>query len=253
MKGESNLYNGIKKYINLAIIISFLFGLFVRSFFYYIDINTSQITTDKDKEEKTIVEIVKEESNSIVGIKSVFPEGQLRASGIIFHREGYIITNAHTVKGANEVYVYIKDGVKRKALVKKVDDVKDLAIIKINQENLTTVTFGNSDKIEVGEVAIAIGNPLEEQLYGTVTVGVISALNRQLVIEGKPMELIQTDAAINNGNSGGALLNSKGEVIGMNTFHIPSNKAEGIGFAIPSNEVVKNIKKYMKDKNNIIK
>ncbi len=249
MKGESNLNNGIKKYFNILIIFSFLLGLFTRSFFNYIDINTSKIIAEKDKEEKTIVEIVKEETNSIVGIESVFSKGYLRASGMIFHREGYIITNAHAIKGANEVYVHLEDGVKRKALIEKEDFDKDLAILKISKGDLTTVTFGNSDKIDVGEVAIAIGNPLEESLSGTVTVGVISAIDRKLEIEGRSMKLIQTDAAINIGNSGGALLNNKGEVIGINTFHIPSNRAEGIGFAIPSNEVLKVINNYMKHKN----
>lgn len=215
---------------------------------YSIEINTSQMATENKVQEKKITDIVKEKLPCIVRIESHFSDGKLSASGIIFRENGYIITNAHSVDGAVKIYVYFQNGDKKKAVSVAKDNSKDLAIIRADQSGLPFVTFGDSDKIEIGEMAIAIGNPLGEQLSGTVTVGVISALNRQLKIDGRSMDLVQTDAAINKGNSGGALINRKGEVIGMNTFHISSDKADGIGFAIPSNTIIKAINEMMKEK-----
>jgi serine protease Do len=116
------------------------------------------------------------------------------------------------------------------------DQKSDLAVIKIDKKKLPKAKLGDSDTLEVGELAVAIGNPLGLEFQGSVTVGVISALNRTISIDDRTMNLIQTDAAINPGNSGGALLNSKGEVIGINTIKISISGVEGLGFAIPVNE-----------------
>ncbi|MHB9093959.1 MAG: S1C family serine protease, partial [Eubacteriales bacterium] len=113
----------------------------------------------------------------------------------------------------------------------------DLAVIKVDEDGLRTATLGNSDKVRVGELAVAIGNPLGEEFASTVTAGVISALNRTVDIEEKQFRLIQTDAAINPGNSGGALADSRGEVIGINSVKIVDVNVEGLNFAIPSNTV----------------
>ncbi|WP_448574289.1 HhoA/HhoB/HtrA family serine endopeptidase [Trichothermofontia sp.] len=155
-------------------------------------------------------------------------------SGFILDREGHIMTNAHVVDGANQVKVTLKDGRTFDGQVLGTDPATDVAVIKVTGDNLPTVTLSNSDQIQPGEWAVAIGNPLG--LDNTVTVGIISATGRssgQVGVPDKRVDFIQTDAAINPGNSGGPLLNERGEVIGMNTAIIQG--AQGLGFAIPIN------------------
>jgi S1-C subfamily serine protease len=172
------------------------------------------------------------------------PEEAMRGSGsgVIISSDGYIITNHHVVRGADEIVVSLADG--RRYLGKPVgaDEQSDIAVIKVNARGLPTAELGDSDKLRVGEWAIAVGNPLG--LGSTVTVGVISALNRRklLVDNGRYLEIaIQTDAAINQGNSGGALANIYGQLIGINTAIAapPGGGSIGIGFAIPVNHVKK--------------
>jgi S1-C subfamily serine protease len=153
-------------------------------------------------------------------------------SGFILSADGKIVTNAHVVEGVDRVKVTLKSGKVLEGKVVGVDRVTDVAVVKVNAQNLPTVALGNSDKLVQGEWAIAIGNPLG--LDNTVTVGIISATGRsssQVGIPDKRVSFIQTDAAINPGNSGGPLLNARGEVIGINTA-IRAN-AQGLGFAIP--------------------
>ncbi|MBL1209191.1 HhoA/HhoB/HtrA family serine endopeptidase [Geminocystis sp. GBBB08] len=153
-------------------------------------------------------------------------------SGFIIKEDGLILTNAHVVEGAKIVSVVLPNGKSYDGEVLGIDTITDVAIIKIKDQNLPTVTIGNTQKIIPGEWAIAIGNPLG--LNNTVTVGIISALGRSSTEAGVPdkrVKFIQTDAAINPGNSGGPLLNEKGEVIGINTA-IRAD-AQGLGFAIP--------------------
>ncbi|WP_353120864.1 HhoA/HhoB/HtrA family serine endopeptidase [Planktothrix agardhii] len=157
-------------------------------------------------------------------------------SGFIVNSNGRIITNAHVVDGATKVSVVLKDGRQFEGKVVGTDPVTDVAVIEIQADNLPTLTIGNSETLQPGELAIAIGNPLG--LDNTVTVGIISATGRsgsEVGIPDKRVSFIQTDAAINPGNSGGPLLNQKGEVIGMNTAIIQG--AQGLGFAIPINQV----------------
>jgi serine protease Do len=158
-------------------------------------------------------------------------------SGIIFDSNGYIVTNNHVIEGAANITVKLSSG---KSLVAKVvgaDSRSDLAVIKIDAVNLPVATLGDSSKVKVGDLAIAIGNPLGEEFAGTVTSGIISALNRTIQYEGSVYKVLQTDAAINPGNSGGALCNADGEVIGINSLKIgASDNAEGMGFAISINE-----------------
>ncbi len=153
-------------------------------------------------------------------------------SGFILNSDGRLITNAHVVAGANIVDVTLKDGRKFEGKVLGKDTVTDVAVVKIEANDLPTVRLGKAEQLTPGEWAIAIGNPLG--LDNTVTVGIISALGRsssQVGVPDKRVSFIQTDAAINPGNSGGPLLNAKGEVIGINTA-IRAN-AQGLGFAIP--------------------
>ena len=157
-------------------------------------------------------------------------------SGFIISQDGKIITNAHVVDGADTVTVTLKDGRILEGQVLGSDPVTDIAVIKVNEQNLPTAALGDSDQLQPGEWSIAIGNPLG--LDNTVTVGIISAVGRssnQVGVPDKRVEFIQTDTAINPGNSGGPLLNQQGQVIGVNTAII--NGAQGLGFAIPINMV----------------
>jgi len=160
-------------------------------------------------------------------------------SGFIINGEGLILTNSHVVNGADTVSVRLKDGREFQGKVLGQDPVTDVAVVKIQANNLPVVTIGNSDQLRPGEWAIAIGNPLG--LDNTVTAGIISATGRtsaEVRVPDKRVSFIQTDAAINPGNSGGPLLNQRGEVIGMNTAIIGGG-AQGLGFAIPINTAQK--------------
>ena len=159
-----------------------------------------------------------------------------QGSGVLFDSRGLLLTNAHVVEGAEELTVGLSDGRRVKGRVIGADRLTDLAVVRLEGEGLWPVAvLGNSDRLNVGDWAIAVGNPYG--LENTVTLGIISNLNRnvsQLGISGKRLDLIQTDAAINPGNSGGPLLNAEGEVIGINTL-VRSGPGAGLGFAIPIN------------------
>jgi Do/DeqQ family serine protease len=166
------------------------------------------------------------------------PDEQIKqgtGSGFITTEDGFVITNAHVVEGADTVTVNLKDGRALEGRVVGTDTITDLAVVKVEADNLPTVNLGNSEQLQPGEWAIAIGNPLG--LDNTVTTGIISATGRsssQVGVPDKRVDFIQTDAAINPGNSGGPLLNARGEVIGVNTAIIQG--AQGLGFAIPINQ-----------------
>lgn len=158
-------------------------------------------------------------------------------SGIIFKPDGYIVTNYHVIQGADQVTVKLSSGKVFPAKIVGFDERSDLAVIKIEANNLPTAKFGDSSKVSVGDLAIVIGNPLGEEFAGSVTAGIISALNRRVEYQGAVYKVLQTDAAINPGNSGGALCNENGEVIGINSLKIGATaNAEGMGFAISINE-----------------
>jgi serine protease Do len=205
----------------------------------------------------SIAQIAKKTGPSIVGIRMVVTtqpnqffnidgeQSAIEGSGIIIRKDGYIMTNYHVVQYADPrnanrqkgtLEVFLPD--KRQAQAKFIggDPLNDLAVIQINLKNLPLVELGDSSRLEVGELAVAIGNPLGLEFAGSVTSGVISALNRTVSIEDRTLNLIQTDAAINPGNSGGALVNSEGKVIGINTIKISVSGVEGLGFAIPIND-----------------
>lgn len=158
-------------------------------------------------------------------------------SGIIIRHDGYVVTNNHVIDGASEITVTTIAGQNFAAKVVGRDSRTDIAVLKADNDTaLPFAELGDSSTLRVGEMALAIGNPLREELAGTLTVGYISAINRSMVIDGKQMTMLQTDAAINPGNSGGALLNMKGQVIGINTAKSTGYDVEGLGFAIPINE-----------------
>lgn len=178
-------------------------------------------------------------------------ENKSTGSGIILDPNGYIVTNYHVIEGADQINVKLANSVKSlKAKFIGSDSTSDLAVIKIEAKNLPTAKFGDSSKVRVGDIAIAIGNPIGEEFAGSVTAGIISALNRKIQYGGSVYKVLQTDAAINPGNSGGALCNAIGEVIGINSLKLGGSiqqNIEGIGFAIASNEasdIVEQIMKY---------
>lgn len=179
-----------------------------------------------------IVTVVQQQSYSFFGQPSI-SEGQGSGSGIILSSNGFIITNNHVIEGAKSIKVILNNGKEYEAVVVGTDPRTDLAVIKIEAADLPTAVIGNSDILEAGERCVAIGNPLGQELAGSLTQGIISALNRTLTVDNVTYTLIQTDAAINPGNSGGALVNAYGEVIGINTVKIGSSEIEGLGFAIP--------------------
>lgn len=156
-------------------------------------------------------------------------------SGVILNREGYIVTNHHVINGAESITVKLNTGDNYEAELVGSDAQADLAVLKIEADDLKPAELGDSSKLLVGDLAVAIGNPLGT-LEGTLTAGVISALNRTITIDGTDMTLIQTDAALNPGNSGGALANDKGQVIGIVNAKTSSVDVEGLGYAIPINE-----------------
>jgi len=162
-------------------------------------------------------------------------------TGVILSADGYIVTNCHVVENATSVEVIFEDGSKHPARIVGTDTISDLAVLWVDAEDLTPAQFGDSSSLRVGDVAVAIGDPLGIELRGTMTDGIISAINRNVTTGGRTLTLIQTNAALNSGNSGGPLLNSYGQVIGINTMKIgaftDSAGVEGLGFAIPSTTV----------------
>lgn len=171
---------------------------------------------------------------SVVTIQSTSGEG----SGVILDEEGYIITNAHVIEGAREMNVVTHDGTSLKAELIGQDTQSDLALIKVKGDNLVPASFGKSEELRIADQVLAVGNPGGLKFSSTVTVGHISALNRNVRSGNTSISFIQTDTAINPGNSGGALVNTKGEVIGINTSKIVAEGYEGMGFSIPIDYVL---------------
>lgn len=216
-------------------------------------VETTQISTvvGNDGQELSTREIAKTVGPAVVGISCtvVYPnyffggtqQGISSGSGIIISDSGHIVTNYHVIEGASDIKVKFSNGEEYPATVVGGDEQTDLAVIKIDPVDAMRVAIlGDSDLVEVGDRAIAIGNPLGDELFGTVTQGTISGKNRTVTVDNREMSLLQTDAAINPGNSGGALINAYGEVIGINSVKISGSSSgsssEGLGFAIPINE-----------------
>lgn len=224
---------------------------------------TSEVTDAVAKVEDSVVSVVNMQEQNTEGFGGIFgsdsdgtnmsEDSTLQTagegSGVIYKIDGdtaYVVTNNHVINESDAVEVLMKDGTKVEAEIVGTDIWTDLAVLSIPSENVTEVaTFGDSDSLTVGEPAIAIGSPLGTNFASSVTQGIISAKNRSVdtdingdgVIDWE-MTALQTDAAINPGNSGGALINIAGQVIGINSMKISTDTVEGMGFAIPSNDVV---------------
>lgn len=257
-KKRKSFRGSLFSYISLALVASIIGGvisIYVGPSLYGSILpnpNTNQytsqpvnITTTDDI--NTVSAVVKKAMSSVVGITTLetrqflFEQRDVEGlgSGVIVHSDGYILTNAHVVANGNakEIKVLFDNGDKVPGRVLWNDPAIDLAIVKVDITNLPVAELGDSDNLEVGEIAIAIGNPLGLEFERTTTSGIISGLHRSVRMDQTTVidDLIQTDASINPGNSGGPLLNKRGEVVGINTAKIKS--AEGLGFSIPINSV----------------
>ena len=226
-------------------------------------INIAQIDTSK---EMTPAEVYAQNVNSTVGIRTSITtnywgyqtQAAAAGSGFILSADGYILTNYHVVEDSNSITVSLYDGTEYDATLVGCDESNDIAVLKIDAEGLTPVVLGDSDNLNVGDQVVAIGNPLGELTF-SLTTGVVSALNREVTLSSNvTMNLIQTDCAINSGNSGGALFNLYGEVIGITNAKSSSSSSsseasiDNIGFAIPLNHV-KNIVKSIIETGSITK
>ncbi len=226
-----------------------------------------QLSTPKDA--LTIPEIVEKVSPSVVGISCVLQNGMATGSGIIMSEDGYILTNAHVVEGAQEINVVLpsnysntsetsdsgdtkssdesEDNLTYTAELVGADNQTDIAVLKIKAEGLTAAEFGTSSDLQIGEAAIVIGNPVSMSLANSVTAGIISATDRTLTIEDRTINYIQTDAAINGGNSGGPLINAYGQVIGIASARVDASVADSLCFAIPIDDALPIVKDLMEN------
>lgn len=205
--------------------------------------------------ELSVQEIIAKNENSVVAIstESVATDTWLRqyvtkgaGSGVIYSEDGYIITNNHVIEDASTIEVTLYDGSSYDATLVASDEQTDLAVIKIDQKGLTPATIGTMDNLNVGDLVVAIGNPLGT-LSGTATEGIISALEREITLDGKTMTLIQTSASINPGNSGGGLFDQFGNLIGIVVAKSSGSDVEGLGFAIPCDKVSTVVKSLIKN------
>lgn len=181
-------------------------------------------------------EIYQKVNPSTVTVITSVGSSAMIGTGVIFTSDGYILTNAHVIAGGSECYVVLASGMQYPAQLLGLDEEKDIAVIKIDETDLPAAEFGDSDALNVGDSVYAIGNPLGIELRGTLTDGIVSAIDRDVYVDGVTMTLIQTNAALNNGNSGGPLINQYGQVVGINTMKMGSSSTtsvEGLGFAIP--------------------
>ena len=197
---------------------------------------------DTDNGALALQDIYDRSIGSVVSITCATPTGGSSGTGVVLAKNGYIVTNCHVVEDANAITVQLSDDRVFRASLVGADSTSDLAVLYVDAQDLTPAEFGDSENLRVGDTVCAIGDPLGTELRGTMTNGIISAINRDITTSGRTMTLIQTNAALNSGNSGGPLIDSFGHVIGINTMKIGDymNAAgvEGLGFAIPSATVV---------------
>ncbi|MDD2375920.1 MAG: trypsin-like peptidase domain-containing protein [Clostridia bacterium] len=214
--------------------------------------SSTNVKYDIQQVDNPVVAIAEKCSPSIVGVTvkyvtqtiyGTLDDAGSEGSGIIYTTDGYIITNYHVISSAlnnSTATINVTLPNQKETILATIvgsDKVSDLALLKIDKTGLQAVELGKSVDTKVGELAVAIGNPLGQEFAGSVTVGYISAVNRKVTTDGRTYNLIQTDAAINSGNSGGALVNSKGQVIGINSIKVQETGVEGLGFALPIDDV----------------
>ncbi|WP_102349533.1 S1C family serine protease [Bacillus sp. Marseille-P3661] len=262
----------------VGVVIGGMITLFGGSYIGIIDTtfenkNVSAMTTEIDEKIRSnsfsqtndFIDIIDQTSSAVVGVVNIQQRSSFYSSnsqdleggtgsGVIFQKSGdeaYIVTNNHVIENADKVEVSLESGQRVAASIVGADPLTDLAVLEISSEYITEVAeFGDSSKLNIGEQVVAIGNPLGLQFSQTVTQGIISGVERTIQVntsEGEwDLNVIQTDAAINPGNSGGALINNKGQVIGINSLKIAESGVEGLGFAIPSNDVIPIVEDLLK-------
>ena len=202
-----------------------------------------QQTPDGDSREgeMSLQEIYETNIPAVVSISAATGSGSSTGTGVVLSANGYLVTNYHVIRQALAINVTLTDERELRATLVGEDPVSDLAVLRVDAEDLTPAQFGDSDGVRVGDSVVAIGDPLGVELRGTMTDGIVSAISRDVQVDGRVMNLIQTNAALNSGNSGGPLINRFGQVIGINTMKIgtfaDSSGVEGLGFAIPSASV----------------
>ena len=204
------------------------------------------ITVSSNTGQMTLQEVIAKEKNTVVEILSTVEynggffnqsiTSESAGSGVIISEDGYIVTNYHVIEDSKDIQITLADGSAKAAEIVATDSKSDLAVLKIDGSGYDYAVFGDSDSLVVGDTAIAIGNPLGS-LGGSVTTGIISALDREITVGNETMTLLQTNAEINPGNSGGGLFNDQGLLMGIVNAKSSATDVEGIGFAIPSNEV----------------
>ena len=198
----------------------------------------------------SLQEIYARNIDSVVSISCTLSGGSSSGTGVVLTKNGYIVTNSHVVEGAQSIQVRFTDERVMAATVVGADAVSDLAVLYVQAKDLSPATFGDSGSLRVGDAVVAIGDPLGVEFRGTMTDGIVSAINREVSVGNRTMTLIQTNAAMNSGNSGGPLLNCYGQVIGINTLKIgafsDSAGVEGLAFAIPSTTVKEIVDQLMK-------
>lgn len=197
---------------------------------------TMMLEPQPQTEPHTLQDIYRENIRSVVSIWGDAGSAYSYGTGVVLSSDGYIITNAHVIEGCSRVRVVLQDDRSFDALLVGMDLPTDLAVLKVSAEDLIPAAFGDSGQLQVGDAAVAIGNPLGQELRGTMTDGIISAINRDVDVDGYSMVLIQTTAALNSGNSGGALINRYGQVVGITNMKMSAydDTVEGLGFAIPT-------------------
>ena len=244
----------------LFALIGAVLGSFLTVYFLPIFLENNIIQLPSDGQSQVLIEprqdisivpaVAEKATPAVVGVTTVtlrrdsffgiLRRGEGVGSGFIVHPDGYILTNDHVVNSgqAEKITVLFNDGTEKDADILWNSSALDMAVLRVDAKNLPVADLGDSDGLTVGEIAVAIGNPLGLDFQRSVTSGIISGLHRTVQLSQTEImeDLIQTDASINPGNSGGPLLNARGEVIGMNTAKISSNVAEGLGFAIPINQ-----------------
>ena len=200
---------------------------------------TMTLSAQPQSESHTLQTIYQENIQSIVSIWGDAGDSYSYGTGVVLSADGYIITNAHVIEGCSSVEVVLQDDRSFDALLVGMDVPTDLAVLQIDAWDLQPAVFGDSDQMQVGDTVVAIGNPLGQELRGTMTDGIISAINRDVDVDGYSMVLIQTTAALNSGNSGGALINEYGQVVGITNMKMYAydDTVEGLGFAIPTTTV----------------
>lgn len=196
------------------------------------------------KNENSAVAITTESVSTDTWARQYVTEGA--GSGIVYSEDGYIITNNHVIEGASTINVTFNDGKSYEASLVAADSQSDIAVLKIDADGLTPVSFNDSDSLSVGDLAVVIGNPLGT-LAGTATEGIVSGLEREITIDGKSMTLIQVSASVNPGNSGGGVFDQQGNLIGLVVAKSSGSDVEGLGFAIPSNTVQSVVKSLIEN------